>query len=96
MGLRERSIQGPWDKLLPLVVRGDFDVAINGLEVAEEKRRVVDFSRPYYISGERLTIRKGDTHAPRTLEATKGRKVGTLPSSVAERLLQRAGADVRT
>ncbi|HRI66957.1 MAG TPA: ABC transporter substrate-binding protein/permease [Polyangium sp.] len=96
LGLRERSIQGPWDKLWPLVARGDLDVAINGLEVAEEKRRVVDFSRPYYISGERLTIRKGDTHAPRTLEATKGRKVGTLPSSVAERLLQRAGADVRT
>ncbi len=45
---------------------------------------------------ERLTVRKGDASAPRSLAALKGRKVGTLPGSLAERILERAGADVRT
>src|SRR6185436_13051620 len=43
-----------------------------------------------------LTVRRGDASAPRTLEALRGRKVGTLPGSLAERILTRAGADVRT
>jgi polar amino acid transport system substrate-binding protein len=69
---------------------------MNGLEVAEEKRRVANLSRPYYATSEHLTVRRGDPSAPRTFEALAGRRVGTLPSSVAERLLRRAGADVKT
>lgn len=96
LGVQARPLQGPWDKLLDLVARGDADVAMNGLEVAEEKRRVVLLSKPYYVAQERLTIRRGDAGAPRTLEALKGRKVGTLPGSMAARILERAGAEVRT
>lgn len=96
LGVRPRPIQGSWEQLLALLARGDFDVVINGVEIAEEKKRIVDLSRPYFVSAERLTVRKNDTNAPRTLDGTKGRKVGTLPGSLAARLLERAGADVRT
>ncbi|MBS1150449.1 MAG: Amino acid transporter binding protein and permease protein [Myxococcaceae bacterium] len=96
LGLRARPIQGPWDKLLELLERGDFDLALNGIEVAAEKKRVALLSRPYFSAPERLTIRRGDANAPRTLEALKGRQVGTLPGSMAERILTRAGAEVRT
>jgi polar amino acid transport system substrate-binding protein len=53
-------------------------------------------SQPYYVSPERLTVRRGDAHAPRTLAALRGRRVGTLPSSAAERILRAAGAEVAT
>jgi polar amino acid transport system substrate-binding protein len=96
LGRRARPVQGPWDKLLELLDRGDFDVALNGIEVAEEKKRVALLSRPYFIASETLTIRRDDANAPRTMEALKGRKVGTLPGSLAERILTRLGADVRT
>jgi polar amino acid transport system substrate-binding protein len=69
---------------------------MNGLEIAEEKRRVVELSRPYYATAEHLTVRRGDASAPRTLEALRGRRAGTLPSSLAERILRRAGAEVKT
>jgi polar amino acid transport system substrate-binding protein len=49
-------------------------------------------SRPYYAAPEKLTVRRGDARAPRTLEALAGRRVGTLPGSLAERILTRAGA----
>jgi polar amino acid transport system substrate-binding protein len=96
LGARAIPLQGPWDKLLELVARGDADLAMNGLEVADEKRRVVVLSRPYYVAQERLTVRRGDASAPRTLEGLRGRKVGTLPGSMAARILERAGAEVRT
>jgi polar amino acid transport system substrate-binding protein len=96
LGVRARPVQGAWEGLLDLLARGDFDVVVNGIEVAEEKKRVVELSRPYYVAAERLTVRKGDTNAPRTLEALRGRKVGTLPGSLAARLLERAGAEVKT
>ena len=95
LGVKPRPVQGQWDQLLPLLARGDFDVAICGLEIADEKRRVARLSRAYYVSPERLSVRRGDGKAPRTLEALQGRKVGTLPGSLAERILTRAGADVR-
>lgn len=96
LGRKAHPVQGPWDKLLELLDRGDFDVALNGIEVAEEKKRVCLLSRPYFVASERLTIRRDDAQAPRTMEALKGRRVGTLPGSLAERILTRLGADVRT
>ena len=96
LGVRARPVQGQWDGLLDLLARGDFDVAMNGLEVAEEKRRVAELSRPYYATAEHLTVRRGDAAAPRSFEALRGRRVGTLPSSLAERILKRAGAEVKT
>jgi polar amino acid transport system substrate-binding protein len=42
-----------------------------------------------------LTVRRGNS-APRSLAELAGKKIGTLPGSMAERIAQRAGADVRT
>jgi polar amino acid transport system substrate-binding protein len=96
LGVRARPVQGQWDMLLDLLRRGDFDVALNGIEVADEKLRVAALTRPYYVAPERLTVRRGDAAAPRSLAALRGRAVGTLPGSLAERILTRAGATVRT
>jgi polar amino acid transport system substrate-binding protein len=82
--------------LLDLLARGDFDVALNGIEVAEEKKRVCILSKPYFAAAERLTIRTADGAAPRAMADLKGRTIGTLPGSLAERILQREGAVVRT
>lgn len=96
LGVKARPVHGQWDKLLELLERGDFDIALNGIEIAEEKRRVALLSNPYFSAPERLTVRKGDKNAPRTLSDLKGRNVGTLPNSLAERILQREGAIART
>lgn len=89
-------MQGAWDNLFDLLGRGDFDVVINGVEIAEEKKRVCELSRPYYVASERITVRRGDAGAPRTIEALRGRRVGTLPGTLAARILERAGAEVKT
>ncbi len=96
MGRQARPAFGPWDKLLELLGRGDFDVVINGIEVAGEKGRVVELSHPYFATAEVLTVRKADASAPRTLVGLWGKRVGTLPNSMAARIAEHAGADVRT
>jgi polar amino acid transport system substrate-binding protein len=89
-------VAGQWEELLELLHRGDFDVAINGIEIADEKKRVCLLSHPYYAAPEKITVRRNDPNAPRTLEAMRGRRVGTLPGSLAERILTRAGAEVKS
>jgi polar amino acid transport system substrate-binding protein len=51
---------------------------------------VVDFSIPYYTTFEQLAVRTED-HQYNSLADLTGRKVGTLKSSLAERILQKAG-----
>ncbi|MEN9799023.1 MAG: hypothetical protein RL653_2719 [Pseudomonadota bacterium] len=96
LGKRAVFVQGQWDRLLELLGRGDFDVALNGLEFAPEKERVALLGRPYYAAGFKLTVRRGDANAPRSAEALAGRAVGALPGSLPEALLRRLGAAVRT
>ncbi len=96
LGVTAHPVAGPWAQLLPLLARGDFDIAMNGIEATTEKGRICTFTRAYYTAPQRLTVRRGDGRAPRTLEQLRGRRIGTLPSSLAEFLLRRAGAEVRT
>ena len=96
LGVSARMQQGAWDKLLELLARGDFDLALSGIEATPDKQSVCLLSQPYYVSPERLTVRRGDPNAPRTLAALRGRRAGTLPGSAAERILRAAGAEVAT
>jgi polar amino acid transport system substrate-binding protein len=96
LGVTAHPVQGQWDKLLELLARGDFDVALNGIEASEEKLRVSLLSEPYYVAAERMTIRRGDASAPRSIDDVKGRRLGTLPGALAESILARAGAEVHT
>jgi polar amino acid transport system substrate-binding protein len=96
LGRTARHVQGPFAQLLPLLERGDVDVVINGIEATDDRGRAFALSRPYWAGPERLTVRRNDPGAPASLADLKGRRVGTLPGTLAERMLRAAGADVRT
>src|SRR5471032_2833389 len=51
----------PWEELVPALLRDNFDMAFNGLEITPERRRSIAFTRPYYYFSEQLTIRREDT-----------------------------------
>lgn len=83
-------VQVAWEGLIPALLRGDLDVAINGLEITPERQAAIDFSRPYYVFSQQMAARKGDSSI-RRFEDLKGKRVGTLAASVSERMLQRLG-----
>src|SRR5262249_23269419 len=86
LGLRAEFVQNDWQTLLPSLERGDFEVAMDGLEVTPARRVRVAFTRPYYGFTETLVVRRGDGD-PRALGDLRGRRVGTLDGSLALDLL---------
>ncbi len=89
-------VQGQWDKLWELLDHGDFDIAMNGLELTDDKKRIALLSEPYYTASLRLSVRRGGSFRPTKAEELRGKKIGTLPGSLAARWLERLGAEVKT
>ncbi len=95
LGVRARFVQNQWDSLVPALDRGDFDVAMNGIEITPERSKKVLFSRPYYAFTEQLVVRQGESGI-RTLSDLKGKRVGTLIGAVSQTMLEEEGGiDVR-
>ncbi|TAL67756.1 MAG: transporter substrate-binding domain-containing protein [Bacteroidetes bacterium] len=95
LGWKARHVQNEWDGLIPGLDRNDYDVAINGIEITEDRMEAVNFSIPYYMTYEQLVVRR-DQEGIGTLSDLVGKAVGTLDGSLAERILKaKGGIDVR-
>lgn len=95
LGVRAELVQQDWSSLVPGLERGTFDVAMNGLEVTPARAGAVLFTRPYFVFRAQLVVRRGETRV-RDLESARGRRVGTLASSMSWDLLRSSGAVVVT
>jgi polar amino acid transport system substrate-binding protein len=89
LGLRAEFVQNDWQNLIPSLERGDFDLAMNGVEVTPARRARVAFTRPYYAFTETLVVRR-EQAGVRGLEDLRGARVGTLAGSLALDLLREA------
>lgn len=83
-------VQNQWDGLIPGLQRGNYDLAVNGIEITEDRKQQVNFSIPYYVCGEQLSVRVGE-NSVNSLADLKGKVVGTLKASLAQRILEREG-----
>jgi polar amino acid transport system substrate-binding protein len=96
LGVRARLVQTAWDSLIPALERGDYDMAMNGLEIIPEREKRVLFSRPYYVYTLQLMVRK-DEERIKSIHDLPGKKVGTLAGAVAHDILTKiGGADIRS
>jgi polar amino acid transport system substrate-binding protein len=91
LGVKARFVQYNWSNLVPSLERGDFDVAMNGLEATPERAARILLSRPYFIYAETLAVRRGSGH--RSLADLRGKRVGTLNQTYAFHLLRTAGVE---
>ena len=96
LGVRQQLVQTAWDSLVPALERGDYDMAMNGLEIIPERLSRVLMSRPYYVYTLQLMVRKDDDRI-RSLQDLPGRTVGTLAGATAHEMLQQiGGVDIRS
>src|SRR3989304_4434532 len=96
LGVEVRLVIKAWDTLIPELQKGSFDIAMNGIEDTEDRKKIVLFSDPYYIYSQKITVRK-ETKGISLLEDLKGKKVATLSGTAAEDILrQTAGIHVVT
>ena len=92
LGRRIQFVQYDFKSLVSGLQRGDFDFAMNGVEVTPDRVKALRFSKPYYVytcnwSCKRLT---GGSRRWRTARRS-GAVVGTLEDTAAERLLDQMG-----
>jgi len=96
LGVKAEMAQNAWDALIPALERGDFDLALNGIEVTPVRQQRVLFSRPYYVYAEQLVVRS-DEQRINGMADLKGKKVGTLSGAVAQAMLEQiGGVEVKT
>jgi polar amino acid transport system substrate-binding protein len=89
LGLKAEFVQNDWQTLIPSLERGDFDLALNGIEVTPARRARIAFTRPYYAFTETLVVRR-DAAQVTSLADLGGARVGTLEGSLALDLLRAA------
>ena len=95
LGVKAQMVQNQWDQLIPALERGNFDIILNGLELTADNQRRIVMTQPYYVYAQQIVTRK-DTEGLTHLEDLKGKAVGVLSSTAAQRLLDKmGGADAR-
>jgi len=93
LGVRHRMVQYNWSNLIPSLERGDYDIAMNGIEATADRQERVLLSRPYFVYAETLAVRKGSPF--RSLDDLDGHAVATLNQTVAYDLLRARKVDLR-
>ena len=90
LGRPTQFVQNQWDGLVPGLERGNYDIIVSGLEITPDRAKVINFTRPYYVTYEQLAVRADDNRI-HSLEDCSGKKVGTLKGSLAQRILEARG-----
>jgi polar amino acid transport system substrate-binding protein len=79
-----------YEALVQGLERGDFDFAMNGLEVTPDRAARLRLSRPYYLYTLQLVVRKDDDRFASLEDLKKaGANVGTMGDTAASRLLEK-------
>ncbi len=73
MGKRVEWTDIDFKGLIPGLVSRRFDMAVSGIYITDERRKVVDFTEPYYTGGLVALVKSGNTtvHAPADLNGKK-------------------------
>jgi ABC-type amino acid transport substrate-binding protein len=90
LGVESEEVWVSWDGLIPALTGQRCDVIINGMFITAERQKVIDFSVPYYGSGETILVRK-DNNAIKSLDDLKGKRTGVLAGSVTVNELEKKG-----
>ncbi|NLN27244.1 MAG: basic amino acid ABC transporter substrate-binding protein [Firmicutes bacterium] len=96
MGVEVQVTNIAWDSLLPGLNAGQFDVVIAAMTITEERLNSVDFSDPYFETGQVIVVRPGttDINGPADLKGKRvGVQIGTTGHFAAQAI---GGVNVRT
>jgi His/Glu/Gln/Arg/opine family amino acid ABC transporter permease subunit len=90
LGRKPQFVEVTFSSLDQSAVRGDFDIALSGIEDTPARRATVAASIPYYRFREVLTVREADRDKLKTLADLRGRRVATLGGTIAYEILLQA------
>lgn len=74
MGKKVEVTNVAWDGLLPGLINGNYDAVISAMTITDERAKAVDFSDPYFTTGQVIVTRLGD-NSIKTVDDLKGKVV---------------------
>ncbi len=77
LGLKIELVNKGFDFLIPELLNQKFDVIIAGLSITLERQEKIEFSDPYFTTGQAVAV-KSNNRDIETLADLKGKTVGTL------------------
>jgi polar amino acid transport system substrate-binding protein len=83
LGRKAQFVQVAYDAIDQSVQRGDFDIGMSGVEDTPALRAARAVSIPYYVFNETLTVRIADRSAIEKFADLRGKRVGSMGSTVA-------------
>jgi polar amino acid transport system substrate-binding protein len=96
LGRTIQFFQYDFKSLVSGLQRGDFDFAMNGVEMTPDRMKALRFTKPYYVYSLQLTARANDSRFKSLDDCKKLHAVvGTLEDTAAERLLDKMGVSKR-
>lgn len=87
MNMKAEFVQNAWDGLILGLNNNLYDIAINGLEILDERKKTVFFSEPYYATSLSIIVKQGDNRFKKLSDLSNYR-VGTLSGALAEKVLK--------
>lgn len=78
-----------WDALFGMLANGELDVAISSITITDERKKTMNFSQPYYKSGQRLILHSRHKDANLTLDGMDGMQVGAQIGTTSAELVSK-------
>ena len=89
LGRKPQFVQVAFSSIDQSVARGDFDIGMSGVEETPARCAALACTMPYFEFHEVLTVRSEDRNRLTDIASLRGRRLGTLGSTIAyERALQ--------
>jgi arginine/lysine/histidine/glutamine transport system substrate-binding/permease protein len=86
----------PFDGIIPALQAGTVDLTISTMTITPERAQAVDFSRPYFKSGQAIAVRESDSEIT-SYDNLKGKRIAVQIGTVGAQKADAAGATaVRT
>lgn len=86
LGVKLEIVDMKFDGLLPALKTGNVDLIIAGMNVTDERKKQVDFSKTYYSAKQSVVVRQADKEKYKSLEDLKGKKIGVQMGTTQEQL----------
>ncbi len=91
LGVKARWVNADFGGIFPALLSGRFDIVMSIVTITPERSRYLAFSHPYYRSGNRLAVRKGDKRRFNGLEKLRGHIVGAQLNTTGQFVVEKFG-----
>ncbi len=75
-GFEIEWVNTKWDGIFTALASGEFDAVISAATITPEREEEVDFSNPYFLAGQIISVRAADAENVATPDDLAGKRVG--------------------